>query len=116
MHFLSTDVIPITSARARLTEIAAEVVASGQPKVLTRNGESYVAVVGVADLDEYQRLRAADHMRNLHDLARAASEMASGKAMPAAVFRKQTGVLVMGVATDGPPTARRKSVKRRTQY
>ena len=83
MDMNSTDVVPITCAGARLTEIAAEVVASGQPKVLTRNGESYVAVVGVADLDEYQRLRAADHMHNLHDLARAASEMAAGKSMPA---------------------------------
>ena len=115
MHILSTDVVPITSARARLTKIAAEVVASGQPKVLTRNGESYVAVVGVADLDEYQRLRAADHMRNLHDLVRAASEMAAGKAMPAAAFRKQAAALVMGVAPDKPAAAPKKAAKRQTR-
>ena len=111
MHVFSTDVVPITSARARLTEIAAEVVASGQPKVLTRNGESYVAVVGIADLDEFQRLRAADHMRNLHDLSRAAREAAAGKAMSVAAFRKQATALVAGIASERPAAPRKKAVK-----
>lgn len=115
MHIFSTDVVPITAARARLTEIAAEVVASGQPKVLTRNGESYVAVVGVADLDEFQRLRAADHMRNLHDLSRAAREVAAGKSMSVAAFRKQATALVTGVAPERPATSRKKAVKRKTR-
>lgn len=114
MYIFSTDVVPITSARARLTEIAAEVVASGQPKVLTRNGESYVALVGVADLDEFQRLRAADHLRNLHDLSRAACEMVAGKAMSAAAFRKEATALVMGVAPERPAAARKKADKRQT--
>jgi prevent-host-death family protein len=115
MHNFATDVVPITAARARLTEIAAEVVASGQPMVLTRNGRSYVAVVGVADLDEYQQLRAADHLRNLHQLARAARELAAGKAMTAAAFRKQATALVMGVAGDAPAAAGKKAVKRQTR-
>jgi prevent-host-death family protein len=115
MQIFSTDVVPITSARARLTEIAAEVVASGQPKVLTRNGESYVAVVGVRDLDEFQRLRAADHLRNLHDLIRAASEMAAGTASSAAAFRKRAATLVAGVARDRPAAPRKKAVKRQTR-
>lgn len=106
MPIFSTDVVPITSARARLTQIAAEVVASGQPKVLTRNGESYVALVGVADLDEYQRLRTADHLRNLHDLSRAACEVAAGKAMSLHAFRKQAAALTI---------AEKRVVKRRTK-
>jgi hypothetical protein len=89
MHTFSTGVVPITSACVRLTKIAAEVVASGQPKVLTRNRERYVALVSIADLDEYQRLRAADHMRNLHDLSRAAREIVKGKAMSVVAFRTQ---------------------------
>ena len=115
MQIFSTDVVPITSARARLTEIAAEVVASGQPKVLTRNGESYVAVVGVADLDEFQRLRAADHLRNLHDLSRAARDAAEGKAMSVAVFRKQATALVAGITAERPAMPRKKAAKRRTR-
>jgi len=113
MQNFSTDVVPITSARARLTELAAEVAASGQPKVLTRNGESYVAVVSVADLDEFLRLRAADHLRNLHDLSHAAREIAAGKAMSAAAFRKQATALVRGIATDGPTISGKEIVKRR---
>lgn len=112
MHNFSTDVVPITSARARLTEIAAEVVASGQPKVLTRNGESYVAVVGVADLDEFHRLRAADHLRNLHDLAVAAREVASGQAMSASAFRKQAMKLVLGVKGNMQGSPAKRAAKR----
>ena len=112
MHNFSTDVVPITSARARLTEIAAEVVASGQPKVLTRNGESYVAVVGVADLDEFHRLRAADHLRNLHDLAVAAREVASGQAMSASAFRKQAMKLVLGVKGNMQGSPAQRAAKR----
>ena len=112
MHNFSTDVVPITAARARLTEIAAEVVASGQPKVLTRNGQSYVAVVGVADLDEYHRLRAADHLRNLHDLAVAAREVAAGKAMPATAFRKQAMTLVIGVKGNVQVSPGKRAAKR----
>ena len=109
------DIIPISKARARLTELADDVSKTGHEKVFTKNGESYVAVVGVADLDEYQRLRAADHMRNLHDLVRAASEMEAGKAMPAAAFRKQAAALVMGVAPDKPAAAPKKAAKRQTR-
>ena len=116
MQIFPKDAVPITSARARLTEIAAEVVASGQPKVLTRNGESYVAVVGIDDLDEFQRLRAADHLRNLHDLMRAASEMAAGKAFSVAAFRKRAASLVAGVARHTTAAPGEKTVKRKTGY
>jgi hypothetical protein len=78
MHIFSTDVVPITSARARLTEIA------------------------------------ADHMRNLHDLSRAAREVAAGKSMSVAAFRKQATALVTGVAPERPATSRKKAVKRKT--
>ena len=109
---LATDVVPITAARARLTRLAAEVVASGQPKVLTRNGESYVAVVAVADLDEYQRLRAADHLRDLHDLSRAAREMTAGRAIRASAFRKQATALVRRVTGGHPAASGAKPAKR----
>ena len=115
MQIFSTDVVPITSARARLTELAAEVVASGQPKVLTRNGESYVAVVSVADLDEFHRLRAADHLRNLHDLSRAAREVAAGTAISATAFRAHATTLVMGIAGESRTTAGKNTGKRRTK-
>ena len=115
MQIFSTDVVPITSARARLTELAAEVVASGQPKVLTRNGESYVAVVSVADLDEFHRLRAADPRRNLHDLSRAAREVAAGAAISATAFRAHAATLVMGIAGESRTATGKNTGKRRTK-
>ena len=75
MQIFSIDVVPITSARARLTELA------------------------------------ADHLRNLHDLTRAASDAASDKAIPVAAFRKQAAALVARVARNVPAAQGRKTVK-----
>src|SRR5574337_1141188 len=41
----ASDVVPISEARARLTELAEEVVGAGAEKILTKNGASYVAMV-----------------------------------------------------------------------
>jgi len=49
------DVVPFTQARARLSELAEEVKA-GAEKVITRNGESYVALIDAARLDYYHQL------------------------------------------------------------
>ena len=39
------DVMPIGEARARLTELAEEVVGAGSEEVLTKDGASFVAIV-----------------------------------------------------------------------
>ena len=46
------------SPRARLTELAEDVVGSGAEKVLTKNGASYVALVDARRLDYYHALEA----------------------------------------------------------
>ena len=51
----SKDIVPISLARARLTELAEAVSKSGQEKVFTRNGESYVALITAGQLDEVTR-------------------------------------------------------------
>ena len=51
----ASDVVPISEARARLTELAEEVV-GGAEKVLTKNGASYVAIVDARKLDYYHAL------------------------------------------------------------
>ena len=105
MEILSTDIVPITSARARLTELAADVVASGHPKVLTRNGKSYVAMVGVADLDELRRLRAAEHVRNLQLVVQGLEALESGGAS-VADFRRRAEALAAKVGL-GPAAGTR---------
>jgi prevent-host-death family protein len=56
MSIRTSDVVPISEARARLTELAEEVVADGAEKVLTKNGTSYVAIVDAKKLDYYHAL------------------------------------------------------------
>ena len=55
MPFTAQDVVPISEARARLTELADDVV-SGAEKLLTKNGVAYVALVDAKKLDYYHRL------------------------------------------------------------
>ncbi len=50
--------MPISEARARLTELAEDVVGSGSEKVLTKNGASYVAFIDARRLDYYHALEA----------------------------------------------------------
>ena len=56
MTLRASDIIPISEARARLTELAEDVVGSGAEKVLTKNGSSYVALVDAKKLDYYHAL------------------------------------------------------------
>ena len=58
MVLRASDVVPISEARARLTELAEDVVGSGAEKVLTKNGASYVALVDARRLDYYHALEA----------------------------------------------------------
>ena len=56
MGLRTSDVVPISEARARLTELAEEVVGEGAEKVLTKNGSSFVAIVDARKLDYYHAL------------------------------------------------------------
>ncbi|AOS79813.1 MULTISPECIES: type II toxin-antitoxin system Phd/YefM family antitoxin [Hydrogenophaga] len=58
MILRSIDVVPISEARARLTELAEDVVGHGVEKLLTKNGASYVALVDARKLDYYHALEA----------------------------------------------------------
>lgn len=55
MGMTAQDVVPISEARARLTELSDEVVA-GAEKLLTKNGAAYVAIVDARKLDYYHAL------------------------------------------------------------
>ncbi len=58
MGVRASDVVPISEARARLTELAEDVVGRGSEKLLTKNGASYVALVDARKLDYYHALEA----------------------------------------------------------
>lgn len=80
MSIRTSDVVPISEARARLTELAAEVVEDGAEKVLTKNGTSYVAIVDAKKLDYYHALEE-EHasLVLLADANQALSELLAGQ-------------------------------------
>ena len=69
MALRASDIVPISEARARLTELAEDVVGTGAEKVLTKNGASYVALVDARRLDHYHALEAEHASLVLADYA-----------------------------------------------
>ncbi|MFM9969769.1 MAG: hypothetical protein ACKVQK_15365 [Burkholderiales bacterium] len=75
----SKDIVPISRARAQLTELADEVSKSGEEKVFTRNGESYVALITATQLDDYRRFKEAEQVSKLRALVEAAEDIQAGR-------------------------------------
>ena len=73
------DVVPISRARARLTELADDVSKTGSKKIFTKNGESYVALITAAQLDDYSRFKEAEHLSMLKALVEAAEDIGAGR-------------------------------------
>ncbi len=79
MAIKSDDIVPLNQVRARLTELAEEVRA-GAEKIITRNGESYVALVDARRLDHYHRLeREHIHLALLEEAARGLEDVRDGR-------------------------------------
>jgi PHD/YefM family antitoxin component YafN of YafNO toxin-antitoxin module len=79
MALISTkDIVPISQARIRLTELADDVSKSGHEKVFTKNGESYVALITAEQLDDYRRFKEAEHLSMLRALVEAAEDIDAG--------------------------------------
>ena len=73
------DVVPISRARARLPELADDVSKTGNKKLFTKNGESYVALITAAQLDDYNRFKEAEHLSMLKALVDAAQDIHAGR-------------------------------------
>jgi len=73
------DVIPLSQARSRLSDIADEV-KTGAEKIITKNGESYVALIDADRLDYYHRLeRERIHLLLLDEADRGLTDVAHGR-------------------------------------
>ena len=78
MAITAKDVVPFSQARARLSEIADEVKA-GAEKIITKNGESYVALIDADRLDYYHRLeRERIHLVLLEEAAHGLADVEQG--------------------------------------
>ena len=73
------DVVPLSQARARLSALADEV-KSGAEKIITKNGERYVALIDAARLDHYHRLeREGIHLALLEEAEKGLADVRAGR-------------------------------------
>lgn len=83
MPLSASDIVPLTQARANLSELADEVKA-GAEKVITKNGESYVALIDADRLDYYHRLeRERIHLVLLDEVEKGIADVRAGRSRDA---------------------------------
>ncbi len=79
MSIAARDVIPLSQARANLSELLDEVRA-GAEKIITKNGESYVAIIDAQKLDHYHALeREQIHLLLLDEIEKGLEDVAAGR-------------------------------------
>lgn len=79
MGFSTRDVVPFTLARANLSDLADQAKA-GAEKIITKNGESYVALIDADRLDYYHKLeRERVHLLLLEDARKGLADIAAGR-------------------------------------
>lgn len=87
MGFNSDDIVPMNQVRANFTDLA-EQVRSGREKIITRNGESYVALVDARRLDHYHRLeREHIHLTLIDEATRGIADIDAGRTLSVAEVR-----------------------------
>jgi prevent-host-death family protein len=83
MGISASDVIPLSHARANFSELAEEV-KGGVEKIITKNGESYIALIDAGRLDYYHRLeRERIHLLLIGEAAKGLDDISAGKAKDA---------------------------------
>ncbi|MEK8090795.1 type II toxin-antitoxin system Phd/YefM family antitoxin [Thermithiobacillus plumbiphilus] len=79
MSIDTSDIVPFSQVRSRLTELA-EAAKSGREKIVTRNGEAYVALIDASRLDYYHRLeREHIHLLLLQEVSTALTDIQAGR-------------------------------------
>ncbi len=73
------DVVAFSQARANLSDLA-EQVKAGAEKIITKNGESYVALIDSDRLDYYHRLeREHIHLLLVDEIGKGLDDVAAGR-------------------------------------
>ena len=79
MAISASDVIPLSHARANFSELAEEVKA-GSEKIITKNGESYIALIDANRLDYYHQLeRERIHLLLIDEASKGLDDVVAGK-------------------------------------
>jgi len=83
MGIAASDVVPLSHARANFSELAEEVRA-GAEKIITKNGESYIALIDAQRLDYYHQLeRERIHLLLIDEAAKGLDDVAAGRTQDA---------------------------------
>lgn len=79
MGISASDIIPLSHARANFSELAEEVKA-GAEKIVTKNGESFIALIDSDRLDYYHQLeRARIHLLLIDAASKGLDDVAAGR-------------------------------------
>lgn len=79
MAISAKDIVPLSTARANFSDLAEEVRA-GAEKIITKNGESYIALIDAQRLDYYHRLeRERIHLLLIDEAAKGLDDVAAGR-------------------------------------
>ena len=79
MGISASDVIPLSHARANFSELAEEV-KSGAEKIVTKNGESFIALIDSDRLDYYHQLeRERIHLLLIDEASKGLDDVAAGR-------------------------------------
>lgn len=79
MAISASDVIPLSHARANFSELAEEV-KGGAEKIITKNGESYIALIDASRLDYYHQLeRERIHLLLIDEASKGLDDVTAGK-------------------------------------
>ena len=85
MSISAGDVIPFSQARANLSDLADKVKA-GAEKIITKNGESYVALIDSDRLDYYHRLEHERiHLLLINEAGKGLDDVAAGRTQDARI-------------------------------
>ncbi len=79
MGISASDVIPLSHARANFSELA-EQVKAGAEKIVTKNGESFIALIDSDRLDYYHQLeRERIHLLLIDEVSKGLDDVAAGR-------------------------------------
>ena len=79
MGISASDVIPLSHSRANFSELAEEVKA-GAEKIVTKNGESFIALIDSDRLDYYHQLeRERIHLLLIDEASKGLDDVASAR-------------------------------------
>jgi prevent-host-death family protein len=83
MGIFASDVVPLSHARANFSELA-EAVKAGAEKIITKNGESYIALIDANRLDYYHQLeREHIHLLLIDEASKGLSDVIEGRVVDA---------------------------------